>query len=102
SGSISYELADGGRRSANVVVKEVRERVLPPLDDELARTTSEFDSLAELRGEIEERLRGQVADELDSLFRASALDELVRATNYVARGPLVETRTRELLNGLAR
>jgi trigger factor len=99
---LSYELADGSRRKANVVVKEVRERVLPPLDDDLARSTSEFDTLEELRGEITERLTGQVADELDGLFRAAAIDELVRATGYVARGPLVEARTRELLNGLAR
>jgi trigger factor len=99
---ISYELADGSRRKANVVVKEVRERVLPPLDDDLARAVSEFDTLDDLRGEITDRLSGQVADELEGLFRAAAIDELVRATGFVARGPLVDARTRELLNGLAR
>jgi trigger factor len=102
SREISYELADGSRRKANVVVKDVHERVLPPLDDDLARATSEFDTLDELRTEITDRLTGQVADELDGLFRAAAIDELVRATGFVARGPLVEARTRELLNGLAR
>ena len=102
SREIAYELADGSHRRANVVVKEVRERVLPPLDDDLARATSEFDSLDDLRADISERLLGQVADELEGLFRASALDELVKATGFVARGPLVETRTRELLNGLVR
>jgi len=102
SREIVYELADGSRRTATVVVKDVRERVLPPLDDELARTTSEFDTLDELRAEISERLKGQVADELEGLFRAAAVDELVRATGFIARGPLVEARTRELLNGLAR
>jgi trigger factor len=43
-----------------------------------------------------------VADELEGLFRAAVVDELVRATDFSPAGPLVELRTRELLNGLAR
>ena len=102
SAEVAYELGDGSRRTATVAVKEVRERILPPLDDELARTGSEFDTLAELRTEIEDRLRGQIADELDGVFRAAAIDELVRASNVNPTGPLVEARTSELLSGLAR
>ena len=39
-----------------VTVKEIKEKVLPELDDELARSASEFETLAELRSEIEARL----------------------------------------------
>jgi trigger factor len=99
---IAYELADGTRRNATVAVKELKERVLPPLDDELAKAASEFDTLDELRSEIEQRLTAQVEDELDARFRAAVVDELVRATDFSPAGPLVELRTRELLNGLAR
>jgi trigger factor len=102
SRDIAYELADGTNRKATVTVKEIKERVLPPLDDDLAKASSEFDTLAELRTEIETRLKGQIEDELEGLFRAAAVDELVRATNFTAAGPLVEARTRELLSGLAR
>jgi trigger factor len=102
SREIAYELADGTRRAATVAVKELKERVLPPLDDELAKAGSEFDTLSDLRSDIEGRLRAQIDDELDGLFRAAAIDELVRASNFQAAGPLVEARTRELLNGLAR
>ena len=98
---IVYELADGTRRKATVVLKEIRERVLPPLDDDLARTASEFDTLDELRADAQERLRAQVEEEIEGLFRAAAVDALVGATGYVAMGPLVEARTRELLTGLA-
>src|SRR4051812_37630803 len=102
SREIAYELGDGTTRNATVILKGLNERVLPPLDDELAKTASEFDTLDALRGEIEERLTGQVDDELEGVFRATAVDELVRATNFNPAGPLVELRTRELLNGLAR
>src|SRR5471030_2215025 len=96
------ELENGTRRSATVTLNELKQRVLPPLDDDLAKAASEFDTLDELRAEIEGRLRGQVEDELEGLFRAAAVDELVKATKFSAAGPLVEARTRELLTGLAR
>jgi trigger factor len=99
---IAYELADGGRRTATVVVKELKERILPPLDDELAKSATEFDTLDELRSDAEQRLRAQIDDEIEGQFRAAAVDELLRATGYLAVGPLVEARTRELLTGLAR
>src|SRR3954469_16927126 len=76
SRQIRYELADGTQRTADVTLKELKERVLPPLDDELAKSASEFETLGDLRTEIEERLRGQVADELEGVFRAAVVDEL--------------------------
>ena len=97
SREIAYELADGTTRKATVTVKELKERVLPPLDDDLAKASSEFDTLAELRADIEGRLRAQIDDEIEGLFRAAAIDELVRASEFTAAGPLVEARTRELL-----
>jgi trigger factor len=50
---VAYELADGSRRTATVALKEIKEHVLPPLDDDLAQTASEFGTLDELRGELE-------------------------------------------------
>ena len=74
--------------TATVALKELKERVLPPLDDELAaRRPREFDTLAELRADIESRLRAQIEDEIEGMFRAAAVDELVRASNFVGRGP---------------
>jgi trigger factor len=102
SREIAYELADGTKRKATVVLKQLKERVLPPLDDELAKAVTEFDTLGDLQSEVEGRLRDQIEDEIEGLFRAAAVDELVRATNFNPAGPLVELRTRELLNGLAR
>jgi trigger factor len=99
---VAYELADGSRRTATVELKDVKEHVLPPLDDELAQAASEFDTLEQLRDEIEQRLRGQIEDEIEGLFRAAAVDELVKASNVKVSGPLVELRTRELVTGLAR
>jgi trigger factor len=86
--------------SVQATVKEIKEKVLPPLDDELARSASEYDTLDELRGEIEQRLREQVEAQVDEAFRRLTLDKLVEATNARVSGPLVEARTRALLREL--
>ena len=99
---VEFELADGSTGTAEVTLKELKEKVLPPLDDELARAASEFDALEELRADIERRIREVLEEEAETQFRSAAVDALVRASNVEAAGPLVEARTRELLNGLAR
>jgi trigger factor len=99
---ISFELADGSTQSLSATVKEIKEKVLPPLDDDLARAATEFETFAELRADIESRLRDQIEDEVETRFRADAADALVAASKVDAAGPLVESRTRELLRGFAR
>src|SRR5437764_1198837 len=83
--------------TVEVTVKEIKEKVLPPADDELARAASEFETLEALRGDIEAVLRDQLEEELDAAFRAEAVDRLVDASGASAAGPLVDTRARELL-----
>jgi len=100
--TVRYDLADGNETRVEVTVKHVNEKVLPDADDELARSASEFDTIAELRADIESRVREAVDERIDAAFRAAAVDELVRASNVQGAGPLVETRARELLNGFVR
>ncbi len=100
--AVEYSLPDDSSRTTQVTVKEIKEKVLPPADDDFARAASEFDTYAELRNEIESRLREQLEDELDAAFRAETIDRLVVASKATASGPLVETRSRELLNQLGR
>jgi trigger factor len=102
--TVDVEVPTSERETGRVAVtlKEIHEKVLPPLDDAFAQRASEFEQLSDLRADVEETIREQLADELEGQFRARAVDELVRAANIEAGGPLVETRTRELLEGLAR
>jgi trigger factor len=100
--TIEFELADDTKQAVEVTVKEIKERVLPELDDELARSASEFETLDELRTDIESRLREQIGEETEARFRSDVVDALVSASKVDASGPLVEARTRELLRGLAR
>jgi len=99
---IEYELADGQKANVEVTLKDLKEKVLPPVDDDLARAASEFDTLAELRADVEERIREQIEEEVETRFRAAAADELVIASKIQPSLPLVQARTAELLSGLVR
>ena len=99
---IEFETADDSTAKATVEVKEIKEKVLPELDDALARAASEFDTLEELRADIEQRIHDVLEEEAETQYRAAAVDTLVEASDVRVGGPLVEARTRELLNGLGR
>ncbi len=97
---VRFELADEKLGVVEATMKEVKEKVLPPLDDDLARAASEFDTLDELHAEIEGRLRAQVEAQAEEAFRRSALDALVEAANVQPAGPVVDARTRTLVREL--
>jgi trigger factor len=99
---VRFERGEDATGTVELTLKELKERVLPPLDDDLARSASEFDTLDELRSQIESRLREQLEEEIEGAVRAAAVDRLVEASGVEAGGPLVEARARTLLNNLAR
>jgi trigger factor len=99
---LEYEQPDGARSRLTIRLNEIQEKVLPPVDDELAKAASEFDTLAELRAEIEGRLHAQLEQELAAQFRAAVADALVDATDVEIAEGLVQTRAVELWNALVR
>jgi trigger factor len=100
--TVRLELEDGSTRDLSVTVKDVKEKILPAVDDELARAATEFDTLADLRADIESRLKELMGEELEGRFREDAVDALVGSSNVVGAEPLVERRAQELAAGLVR
>jgi trigger factor len=99
----SVELGEGEEKTAiELAVKEIKEKVLPGLDDGLATAATEFDTLDDLRADIESRLREQLEDELTVTLREAAIDALVDASRVETVEALVERRTAELWGGMAR
>ena len=96
---VAFEVGDGRTQTVQITLKDVKEKILPPLDDDLARAGSEFDTLADLRADLEHRIGEQIEEEAE-LSSAAAADALVDASNIQPSATLVEVRTRELLGGL--
>lgn len=78
-----------------VDVKEVREKVLPALDDDFASEASEFDTLEELRADIGERLAEAVGERAEQDFRIAAIDAAAEAATVVLPDDLVTARAVE-------
>ena len=98
---IEFEVGDDdARQTVSATLSEVKEKVLPPLDDELAKAASEFDTLAGLRADIESRLREQLEAEVETEFRAAAVDALVEASQITPAEGLVQARANALLANL--
>ncbi len=100
--TIEYETPDDSKQTAEVTLKDVKEKELPPLDDELARSASEFDTLEELRADIESKLREALEEEAESQFRSAAVEALVRESNVQPSAELIRQRAGALLGELLR
>jgi trigger factor len=99
---VTFELGDGSSQTLSITVKEIKEKVLPDVDDELARSASEFDTLAELRADIEGRLLEEITEEVEAEFRSDVADALAAASKVQPSDALVAERTRAMLTTFAR
>jgi trigger factor len=78
-----------------VEVKEVREKVLPELDDDFASEASEFDTLEELRADIAKRLAEAVGQRAEQDFRVAAIDAAVAEASLDLPEELATARAAE-------
>jgi trigger factor len=78
-----------------VKVKEVREKILPELDDDFASDASEFETLEELRGDIREKVGAALNSRAAEDFRIAAVDAAVDAATVEVPDPIVTARAGE-------
>jgi trigger factor len=74
----------GREAEVKVVVRSVKDKQLPEIDDEFAQLASEFDTLEELRGDLRERLSRVKKVEQIYAARDEALKQLVEAAEIPA------------------
>ena len=78
-----------------VEVKEVREKVLPELDDDFASEASEFETLEELRADIAKRVNEAVDERAEQDFRVAAVDAAAEAATVDVPAGLATARAEE-------
>jgi trigger factor len=92
----------GRTASFHVALKELKRRVLPELDDAFARDVSEFETLAELRTDVEAKLRERAEAAVDGEYRAAVLSALGEAAQVEIPEAMVARRIDERLEATAR
>jgi trigger factor len=81
-----------------VTVNEVKAKQLPELDDDFATEAGGFDTIAELREDIANRMRETEERQIEAEFREAALDAVVAKATVEVPDSLVEARSRELFD----
>lgn len=85
-----------------VVVKEVRARILPDLDDAFAKSVAGFDTVDELREDIRTAHRQRVEREADGTYRRSVLADLGAQAEVDVPPSMVAARVDDRLRSMAR
>jgi trigger factor len=92
----------GSTASFDLHLRAVTQRDLAPLDDDLARRVSEFDSLSELRADVERVIGERITKEVDGLYRGAVAQALGKVITLEMPDLMVQQRTGEMLMALAR
>ncbi len=94
------EEVPGGAASIRLLVKQVREKILPDVDDAWASDASEFDTLAELREDLARRIAGLKRLQANVALQDGAVDALAALVAEELPEPLVSEEMERLQNGL--
>ncbi|RLA81417.1 MAG: trigger factor [Deltaproteobacteria bacterium] len=82
-----------------VRVKEIRTKVLPPLDDEFAKDLG-YEDLKSLKAKVREELERRRSEEERAALRQAALERLLEENPFEVPPTLVEQRAAELFRRL--
>jgi trigger factor len=92
----------GDEAEVSVTVKAVKERELPEADDDFAQMASEFDTIAELRESLTERVSQQSVFTQGAQARDALLDKLIAETEIPVPAQLIEDEVHTHLEGEGR
>ncbi len=82
-------------------VKEIKEKLLPELDDEFASEVSEFDTLAEYKEDVKKKLTQKKETEAKNLKEDAVIDAIVEDAKMEIPDAMLETQQRQMVEEFA-
>lgn len=90
-------MAEGETGSVKVTVKAVKERELPPVDDEFAKLASEFETLTELKADLSKRLSRVKQMEQGAQARDLLVEKLISTIDIPLPAEIIEAEVNDHL-----
>jgi len=90
-------MAEGETGSVKVTVKAVKERELPPVDDEFAKLASEFETLTELKDDLSKRLSRVKQMEQGAQARDLLVEKLISTIDIPLPAEIIEAEVNDHL-----
>ena len=99
-----YAIAElaGGKVDYTVSLKEIKQRVVPVLDDELAKDLGDFASLEELRKRVREDLEHEAMHAAERQLRQDVMKQLASRLPFAVPASLVDREIDRRLEDFAR
>jgi trigger factor len=93
-----YQKWAGKAVSFHVKIKEIKAKILPPLDDEFAKDLGDYSSLEELKAKLRGEIEKEKAQALEQQLKDQAVDQLLEANPFEVPGSLVEEQAKALVS----
>ncbi len=93
-----YKKWAGKTVSFLIKVKEIKEKVLPPLDDEFAKDLGDYASLEDLKAKLKEEIEKEKAAMLDRHLKDQMIDQLIQANAFDIPESMVAEQTKALVS----
>jgi len=95
-----YQKWAGKTISFQVKIKEIKEKILPPLDDEFAKDLGDYSSLGELKAKLKEDIEKEKKLALERQLKDRVVDRLLEANAFEVPESLVEEQTKALVSDM--
>ena len=93
-----YKKWAGKTVSFLVKVKEIKEKVLPPLDDEFAKDLGDYASLENLRAKLKEEIEKEKELMLDRQLKDQMIEQLIQANSFEIPESMVVEQAKALVS----
>ncbi len=93
-----YKKWAGKTISFHVKIKEIKEKILPPLDDEFAKDLGDYSSLEELKAKLRQDIEREKNLALERHLKDQLVDQLVQKNAFEVPESLVEEQTKVLVS----
>ncbi|MGA2316254.1 MAG: trigger factor [Thermodesulfobacteriota bacterium] len=93
-----YQKWAGKTISFHVKIKEIKERILPPLDDEFAKDLGDYSSFEELKAKLKGEIEKEKELGLERQLKDQVMDQLLEANPFEVPESLVEEQTKTLVS----
>ena len=93
-----YQKWAGKTISFHVKIKEIKEKILPPLDDEFAKDLGDYASFEELKAKLKGEIEKEKELGLERQLKDQVMDQLLEANPFEVPESLVEEQTKTLVS----
>ncbi len=90
----------GKRIQFQVTIKDIKEKEVPAMDDDLARAVGKFETLGELRESLREKLQQQGKDQAKAQLREQIMQELLKMVTLELSDNVIEREVTRLVGNL--